>query len=659
MPVFLTDKDEIYDLYKESQDESKIWRKDYQEYERLADNELMDGLDENLPEVNDGSLAAALFKLPKRIVNSKLTVKFKALDRDEAWVSELANIVWEKQIVPNANSQAPFYRKLKDAVRKAAIYGSVAFITLLVERGDYTGADFIVSNQPQDVKLEPGKVSDSDSDIIFWDVYFSKLQVRNMIERAKEEQAEAKESGEDGYNKWFIPVLEKALDDNAQDEREGTEDNNVFNENGGARPKGIKFFITQQRGVDSPFCMYYRNKNNPAREWSNPDPTGDIGIHMLYCYQDLINPYGIGIVKLAGGTQNVLDYMRQADVLATQIGLRPPIAISGDTTNTDFDSMVYEQDAQWYVGNAQVERQEISTQIYQELPNRTQMYKSSLNNLIPMGDTSVSAEAGDPLQSKTPAGVKLAAANLSIDDEDFKDNFYQTFTALARNMVNTHFANMQGSDIMKLSDEDRDRLMKAGLEFPVDENGQPTNELEVIWDESRASFEAEVEAESDKTTDEAQRLEGLTNVWNMITNPQSMQLIATGQPLMLGTKKLDPGELAGEIISLSTDNDKILTDVDPEEQAMAEEQAMMAGGQAALPGQPVDPDMAHDATEAGPEEYPEEGQDQMAEEQIVQGIMQQYGVDEGTARAMRAAELQGFSPEEIMQKLQRDAGGAQ
>jgi len=32
--------------------------------------------------------------------------------------------------------------------------------------------------QPQDVLLEPGKVSDYDSDILFWDVYFSKTQVK-------------------------------------------------------------------------------------------------------------------------------------------------------------------------------------------------------------------------------------------------------------------------------------------------------------------------------------------------------------------------------------------------------------------------------------------------------------------------------------------------
>src|SRR6185369_1273749 len=128
------DKTDLKNLYSTSKSEARIWREDYSSYERLADNGLMDGLDPNLPEVNDGSLAAALFKLPKRIVNSKLSGTVKAIDRDEAWVAELANLIWQKDIIPNANTQAPFIRKWKDSVRKAGIYGSVPLITLFIEK---------------------------------------------------------------------------------------------------------------------------------------------------------------------------------------------------------------------------------------------------------------------------------------------------------------------------------------------------------------------------------------------------------------------------------------------------------------------------------------------------------------------------------------------
>lgn len=733
MPEFITDEKEIHELFTQSHDESIIWRKNYQEFERLADNELINDLDPTLPEVNDGTLAAALYKLPKRIVSSKLSVTFKALDCDDAWVSELANIVWNKKIVPNANSQAPFFRKLKDAVRKAAIYGSVPLITLFVDRGNYQGADFIVA-QPQDIKLEPGKVSDYDSDIIFWEVYFTKQQVRKLIARAEDETKDKKDSDGDsdgdGYNKWNIPLLKQALEDDEETEREQRESHNDFNENASLKPKGIKFVISQQRGVEAPFYMFY--KKQQVREWSNQDPSGDTQIHMLYCYQDFINPYGTGIVKLAGGTQNVLDYMRQADVLATQLGLRPPVDVNGDTSQTDLDSMVYEQDAQWISGDAKVTRLELSSGVYEGLPNRVEMYQSSLNKLVPTGDTSVSSQAGDPTQSKTPQGVQAAQESLSIDDEDFKDNFYLTLQALVRSMINIHFANMQGTDLMKLDDEERDILQKAGLQFPLDESGQPTNQLEIIWDNARATFDCEIDPEDDKTQDDKQKLEGLTSVAEMITNPENMQLIANPQPIIIGTKKLDVGELFSEIIGLTSDNDKILQDIQPEEQQQMQQQQAMApaGAQSqqdqsqqpktlgeilqwkpgdlkpieraqALEQVGIKPDMTatptpneqadaqkqaldtatlatkHAATQQKqaattaaaaqtpkpapkkPAAQPEPSQQPTTEPGIIQALMAKYGASEGHAKAMRAAELQGYEPQEILAGLQRAQGGSQ
>lgn len=691
--AFLEDKDEIYRLYTTAVDESRVWRKDYHEFERLADNDLIDDLDESLPEVNDGSLAASLFKLPKRIVNSKLSGTVTSADRDEAWLTEIANMQWVNKIIPNANSQAPFIRKWKDAVRKAAIYGSVPLITLFVERGNYTGADFIVG-QPQDVTLEPGKVSDYDSDVMFWDVYFTDLQLKGIVEQAKAETADAKKSGEDGYNKWNIPALEKILaskqtdDRNSQDDYKQKQDKSVVK-------GGYHFCIVVQRGKDAPFYMYHKDTKETVREWSNPDPTGDVPIHFLYCYQDFINPYGIGIVKLAGGTQNVLDYMRQADVLATQLGFRPPVSIGGNTDNTDFDSILYAQDQQWIIGEASVQREEISNDIYRELPNRVSMYQTSLQKMIPMGDTTIASGSGDPQFSKTPAGVKQQAANLSIDDEDFKDNLDMTYAAVAKSMINVHFANMQGTDLMKLSDEEREIMAKSGVDFPVDQQGEPTNEFELAWDDARGEFDFEIDPEADKTQDEEKRLEGLLKVAQFrSTDPMfDQKLLASG-------KKLNDGELYSEIISLTTDNDKILEDVSPEDQQAQVQQSgqqpgqdqsgvkppsmsvnykdapedikrqmeQMDGLQPSAMTSPVQQQadartaqVTNQAQVNAQSQQPQSGQQSPNQpdpqvEQNVQAVMQHYQVDQNTAAAMLEAERQGFDPQDIISAMQRNTG---
>jgi hypothetical protein len=496
---------EVYKAYSDACDEALQWRKDYDQFERLADNGLLDDLDENLPEVNDGTLAASLFKLAKRVIRKDLSGRATALDRNDQWLTELANIRWEKHILKNANMQATPRRKWKDAVRKSAIYGGQPIINLFTEHG----SDFIVP-YAQDVKLEAGKVSDLDSDVIFWDVYYTKLQVKNMLEQALNEQ-----KTNDGYNNWDIQALQDIINAEPTESRPGNEEPKTTHDNG-VKKNGIHFYIAFQRGKEAPFYMCHKNKK-VIRQWSNPDPTGDMPVHYLYCYQDFINPYGIGIVKLAGGTQNVLDYMRQSDVLATQIGIRPPKQIQGNPDEVDEDSLIYAQDANWYVGNAKVERMEMSNQVYQQLPTRMEMYQSSLNKLLPMGDSTVSSTAGDPLQSKTPAGVKAAQASLSIDDEDFMENVDETYELVAKSMINYEFANMQGTDLMKLSQDEQEILQKSGLDFPQDENGEPSMELEIEWDNARATFDFEVNAEADKTTDDEKRLEGLLKVAEMKT----------------------------------------------------------------------------------------------------------------------------------------------
>jgi len=670
--AFYTTK-EIGSLYTEAIAEAKEHRKDYAEFERLADNGLIEGLDEALPEVNDGSLAAALFKLPKRVIDPNLTGRVKALDSDDEWLTELANIYWEKKIVPNANTQAPFIRKWKDVARKAAIYGSQPVIELFVKNGSYTGSDFIVP-YVQDVKLEPGKVSDQDSDIIFWDVYYTVKQVETLLEQA---EAETKEKTTDGYNEWDIDALKKIIA-SKQEEEKTVDQQHRDNKNKSVKTSGVHFCIAFQRGVEAPFYMYHKATDSTVRKWSNPDPTGDIPVHYVYCYQDFNNPYGIGIVKLAGGTQNSLDILRKYDILATQLGVRPPKLIEGNEDDIDEDSMVYEEDANWYVGGAKVTRMEMANGVYSQLPERMSMYKASLSQLIPTGDTSTSqGQGGDPIGSRTPAGVKLQAASLSIDDDDFKDNLYEVYALVAKSMINIQFANMQGSDILKLSKDEVERLQKAGLDFPLGENGQPSQELEVIWDNVRATFDFEIVPEEDRSTDEAKRLEGLLKILELRATDPTLE-----QSLMESGKKLNLGELFSSIIQLTTENKAILTEITPEEKQGMEEEAEQSQIDPQT-GQPIDPlqqgqdpqteqalqqsDEKHQLDMQGKQMQLEaqaqknglqagqqsEGADPDQQQMVdMQAIMEEHGVDEETALTMLEAEQAGLPPEQILRALQ-------
>lgn len=624
--------DEIKQILTESVQDAKEWRREYPELERIANNELPEDLDEYEPETSDGSLAAALHKLPKRVINKDLQGRVIDIGKSDNGLTVLANYVWEDIIIPNANTQLPFARKWKDAVRKSAIYGGQPIITLFVEKKDgYTGSDIIIP-QAQDVTLEAGKVSDLDSDIIFWDIYYSKKQLKDMIEQAEKEKREG-----DEYNKWDIKALKEILAAGMEEDR-ASDIESSERLNKAVKKSGYKFCVAFQRGVKAPFYMYHSGTDKVVKTWPNPDPTGDVPVHYLYCYQDLINPYGIGIVKLAGGTQNVLDFMRRADVLATQVGIKPPKLIEGPADEVDEDSLVYAQDANWFVGNAKVTRLELANGVYAQLPNRISMYKTSLNQLIPTGDTSISATAGDPKYSKTPAGVKFQAANLSIDDDDYRDNVDMTYEAVAKSMINTHFANMDGKDVINLPEEVKEAMISAGMEAE--------KEFLMEWDKYRSTFDFKMDAEDTTAKDKEQRVEALLKILELRGTDETME-----DALIRAGVKLDVGELFKTIITLVADNENILRELNESDKreifaAAEEEQAREDALNAQRP--PAQVQINNGITNGGMSSADDPAQ--------IKAIIEGFGVDEGTARAMLAGIDEGYSPEEIFAKLGEDNG---
>ncbi len=634
------EESELKDLYSRAKDESYQWRKDYSELERLADNGLIDDLDETLPEINDGELSAGLFKLPKRIVNSDLKGRFNSRGADEAWVTELANIYWENKIIPEANYKAPWARKWKDIVRKSAIYGGQPVISLLVDDGKGGTKVDIDVPYAQDVRLEPGKVSDLDSDIIFWDVYYTHKQVRDMLEQAKREM---KENPQDGYNKWNTKAIQQILSSKNDNEDRDQNEDHESKEGKSVTKGGIKFCIAFQRGVKAPFYMYHWSSDTVIREWENPDPTGDIPIKYLYCYQDFNNPYGIGIVKLAGGTQNVLDHLRRLHVLATQIGIRPPVKIKGNEDEVDEDSLIYAEAQPWYVGNADVETVDMANNVYQQLGNTIQMYKASLQSFIPMGDTSItSADSGNPQRSRTPAGVKLEAAQLSIDDNDFKDNLYMTYEAVAENMINLTFANMQGSDMLNLSNDEMKILASAGLEIPLDPmTGEPlTNELEVLWDEVRSTFTFKLEAEEDQKLADEQEVENMVRALELRSADPNFDMA-----MQMSGYKFNLGEAYYTLMKKITKNDKIVEEISAEDKAMME-QGMMGDPMAQGMVDPTqDPAMAQEQPVA-------QSIDPETAQANIEAVMAEHGIDQNTAVEALMMEEEGESPEVILQAIQ-------
>lgn len=495
-----------------------LWRP-FDEYERLAANKVRTDLPPNFPRVNDGSLASFLQEAPMRVLAQLQTGKAKAIDRDETWLSEVASIIWANMIVPQANTQAPFLNKQQIALYRALMYGSCPIFAFFSVRDGYTGADWMVP-YIRDVVWERKKHSDLDCGRSWLTVYYSELQIKNMIKSAQKEEAAAKKDKRESENKWKADVLQKVLDAGPE-QRDGSTKNKNERDTSVATG-GYRLITCYQRGVEAPFITVAPSvKWQTCKETKNTNPCGDIPLMNLYCYEDLTNPLGKGQVELAGPTQNVLDYITQAHMFATQIGFQQPIKIGGDTTKLVESSLVYSPFKKWRIGDAKVEMVDTISNMYQQMPEVYGLYKTQLLNILGVNDNSVSAESGSPGFSKTSAGVKQGQVRSSAHDNYYRKRCDEAFGRLATVMLNIEMANMEGQDVLKLLEADIIRLRNAGVDIPEDDT-----ELELEWNELRAKFMFYVDENSSKGQEDQETVEKLSAVIESYAkNPELLQLM--------------------------------------------------------------------------------------------------------------------------------------
>lgn len=624
--IYLEPK-ELKDAYFEAEKWTEDWQKPFDEYERIANNKLSKLISKTMPKVNDGSLAASLLETPMQVIPVMQNGKFTRTNNKAPWLTEIDNIIWRTKIVPNANTQASFFDKELMALYRALKYGAQPRYNFFVSTEKYTGSDWSLP-YIKNVKLEPGKYSSDDCDYVFLDVYYTKLQIKKIIDQVKAEAKRIREenkveietaSQEDRApnlqevdNSWNIKALQK-LADMALTSKE-IKEQNINERDRQVNSSGIKTTICFNRGIDAPFYMFSKHleADEMIREWKNSDPTGELPITMQYCYETLESPYGIGRVELAGPTQNVLDYMTQAHVLATQLGLQPPKKITGSTDTTNLNSIINAPDALWILGQAQVDVVNTISSVYTQFPANYGLYKSQLQNLQGRTDGSVSGESGNPQFSKTQAGVKMQESRTNAQDNYLRNKADIASAKMATKMMNVHMAQMQGVDILDIAEDEKERLIKSGYFDDKPETEIPSiNDIEIIYDEIKDTFKFEFDARPEADENEKGRWVEILDI--VASNPNIIPMVQQSG------YNLDLGEIFKKILTNSGADgwDKVLMKVDPEQNSVGDE------------GLPQ-----------------------------IQQAMEQYGVDENTATFIVDAMSRGYTQEDITKYLSSKVEGA-
>jgi len=658
--AYYLDEKEVVEAFDDDEKDAKLIFNSYDEIERLANNKPKAKLPAGFSNVTDGSLAATLRELPKRYLSQLFTGNVTSIDRDEAWVAELANILWAKKIIPHANQDDLFFNKQMDWAYRANKYGSQPMYAFYKTTEAYSGADCVLP-YIRNVILEKGKVSDLAANRSYLVQFYDKYTIKAIIDAAEKEHSSAKKAKRDSLSPWDVKQLKKLVDQSTGD-KEITEQTET-ERNKGLDTSGVyKIIHCFQRGSEAPFYSFAPalGDNNIVRRDKNRNPTGDMPLIFLYSDIERENPYGLGLAHLVGPNQNVQDFLTQAHMFATQYGLRPAIEVHGPRDTAKLDTIKWKSDHLIFTGQTDIKPFMPSNSIYSQFPQSIGLYKTQQQELVGSKNGSVSSQSGNPNYSKTNAGVKMQQASNGTNDGFLQMRHEQAFERLATTMLNIHMANMEGDEILKIIDEEAIKLDKAGMELDHDQDGNITSrEALVEYDKMRGKFEFEVDANSSKEKAESDNADALEQEAAFIQTVSQMP-----PQIPMGEYIFNTGEYAAAVLREKgmKDLDKILVKQTPQE-------GMQMQGIDPTTGQPIVPqagtpqapqammqgEMPQEQMEAPTEaiQDPNEQQepDVMAMAQRAKQLDQTHQLGPQLAAEIAHMEAKGVPPEQIMQML--------
>lgn len=570
MSAFLLDS-ELGQDFSDSCKYTEQWQETFPEYERLAANLPSPDLPAHYTKVTDGGLAAFMAETSMRIWAQLQTGKVTQLPTDDQdypeWKTAVVDVIWANKIVKRGNAMAPFFSKLQVVEHKSYYYGGQP--VFVYPAG--TIADFIPA-RVQDVKIPNGYVSDLDAPRIWYVRRYDKVQLRGVIEAAKRAP---------NNNGWNVPKLEEIYNSNAFTQRDSNTETYTEADKAMLGDK-VEFATCFQRGIKAPWITIYpkgeNDDNNIVRREKNYLPDGDVPIAFRYNQQDFVNPYGISQVELAGPSQNVVDLLTSAHTYAELQAVDPPMKVPGDIDNDeglDLESLVMSPGNLMFTGNSDVDWFTPDKGILEQFPATISSYKTNVQNLQGTTDATISgAHSGSVAMSKTPAGVSYQKERTNTRDNFHRNNADGFLARLAKLLINTTIQLVDGADVIKITEEQRDKLIAAGFEVPE-------GKLRIVAEFKELKdglFEFDVDAGTSKLEDDDATKAAVAEAVDKAISIQDLDA-----RLAKEGKKFNLGVLLSMYFDKSgLDNvDKIITELDASEQKLQDDTEKFQEEQAA------------------------------------------------------------------------------
>lgn len=541
----------------------------WDESEKLFHNQLNDSISKNIDSnVFDPKLSNLILSRSYRVMAQLQTGKVKGIDRNDVGDALLKNLLLEKYVIPNANSQFDFLTKMRLVDMYSNVYGNYfSLIDWNIGRNGYIGPDVWLLNI-RDVFPQVGAISLDDSDYVIIRTW-RPLSYFKGLRKDK------------GYKN--IPEIIKKLEEQSGSKQNRSSENMSKREEvqyPSANPagKGTGFYevLTQferDRWVD--YCV---DADLEFRDQKNPHEDDDLPVKCKYSIPLIDDFMGYGDLERGASMQMVVNSAWNLYLQGVRMSIFPPVMYNKENIASP-SSLKYMPAAKWLMrGNLANAAQpiNISPQGISTFNNVYRTASAAILNIFDTTDTTVTQET-DPGFGKTPQ-----ALNQQQERESTRDNADRYYMETYLKSVMKKFCNLlskkQAKNIaIRMLPEEIKSLQRTYPDIGQKYN-ESTGNLSIPKGNKSQLYDYEIVSGSTYAVDQKQAQANLAQLLDMFQRSQTPQGNTLVQTLEQQGYRFNFGELFKRVVSNSgiQDWDKILEEKTEEEmQQEAQEQQIV------------------------------------------------------------------------------------
>lgn len=524
--------------------------------EKLFHGELNDSVSNNTKsQVFDPRLSSLIIERSYRVMSQLGVGKVVGIGKNDMEDARLKNLLLEKYVVPNANSQFDLLTKFRLIDMYSNIYGSFhALVDWNVKKNGYTGPDLWLLNV-RDVFPEVGAISIADSDSVIVRTW----RPKSFFEGLKKN---------DGFKN--IPQLLAKLTDK-KGSKQGRDSENISKreENAYTNEAADGFYEVLTRYEKDRWVDVCVDAEVEFRDIANPHGNDELPVVTKYSQPLLDDIAGLGDAERGMPMQMVINSIWNLYLDGVKMSIFPPMLLNKDNI-ASMSSIRMMATAKWLVRNNinnAAQPINLNPQGIATFNNTFQAANVSLLNTFGTSDTTVTAKQ-DAGFGKTPQALEMQQQRENTRDS--ADRFYmeQFVKEVMRKMVNL-LGKKQSSDIEIRMFPDEIEELKKTVKNAGEMYDEATGKMSIPKNKSKSVlYDYEIVSGSTFAMDQKSQQENLARLLELYRSSQTPQGNILEMKLKEEGYKFSFAELFKRIVSNSgiQDWDKILEEMSEEEQ---------------------------------------------------------------------------------------------